>query len=350
MTEKIDTDRQEDSEKLRSEPEREADRKIEALELELANLQPGVQVILERLRPSWCKGQLEKITVTEEGLDLDYMIRNWGGQLISVKIIGKGGRIAGSHSVELYSFEPRRYGKLLKEPNRPGEDDEAGYKPPMPPAVSGPSNEMEMMKNFFEMMNSQRQSEIDTLRTIVAAQLQTQNQAPAPAPSGAPQNPLAELVKAANYYKQLEGLFGPKESALSGEEQFPAQIMDMAKMFLDQGQQPRAQLVDPKITQARPIAPPSKMSPVPPVSAPAPAPVTAIREQSNQKPDIIGALSGMDANSAAETLIMALNKMDPDKQDDTIEAFMDKFKETMPEFFEEDPDRAAEGGDNSGGK
>lgn len=60
-------------------------------------------------------------------------------------------------------------------------------------------------------------------------------------------------------------------------------------------------------------------------------------------------LSVLSANEAAETLIMALGKMDPNKQDDTIEAFMDKFRETMPEFFEDDD--AAEGeGSNSGGK
>lgn len=346
MTEKIDNENQADPNDPRTEPEREADRKIEALELELANLQPGVQVILERLRPSWCKGQLEKLTVSDEGLDLDYIIRTWGGQLISVKIVGKGGRICGSHSVELYTFEPRRFGKILKEPSRPGEDDEAGYQPPPSPQqiVAGPSNELSIMEKVFTLMNAQRQSEIDTLRAIVTAQLQNQvSSTPATAP--AVQDPLRELLKAANTYRQLEGIFGPKETPqLGGEEQFPAQIMEMAKMLFDKsGQQPRAQLVEPQLNP-RPIAPPPKMAPSTPATAP--APVTPIRE----KPDLASMLSGLNANEAAETLIMALGKMDPNKQDDTIEAFMDKFRETMPEFFEEDDSDAAEGGNNSGGQ
>lgn len=340
MTEKNDTEFTEPD--GRTEPEREADRKIEALELELANLQPGVQVILERLRPSWCKGHLEKITVSDEGLDLDYIIRNWGGHLISVKIVQQGGRIRGSHSLELYTFEPRRFGKLLKEPNRPGEDDEAGYQLSTP--ATAPSNDMNMIRDVLGLMNAARQSEVDTLRAIVTAQLQSQAQAPAPAPSTSAPNPLAELVKAANYYKQLDGLFGSKDTPqLTGEEQFPAQIMEMAKMFFDKGgeQQGRARLVDP---QQRTVSPPPQISP----RTSAPAPVIPIKEPSGQKPDISEMISGLSANEAAETLISALGKMDPNKQDDTIEAFMDKFRETMPEFFEDD---AAEGeGSNSGGK
>jgi hypothetical protein len=348
MTEKNDTEFQTEPDDGRTEPERAADRKIEALELELANLQPGVQVILERLRPSWCKGHLEKITVSDEGLDLDYIIRNWGGHLISVKIVQQGGRIRGSHSLELYTFEPRRFGKLLKEPHRPGEDDEAGYQPPAP--TPAPSNDMNVMREVFGLMNAARQSEVDTLRAIVTAQLQSQAQAPAPAPSTSAPNPLAELVKAANYYKQLDGLFGSKDTPqLTGEEQFPAQIMEMAKMFFDKGgEQPRARLVDPQ-AQQRPVSPPPQISPR--TSAPAPAPVIPIKEPSGgQKPDIAGMLSGLSANEAAETLIMALGKMDPNKQDDTIEAFMDKFRETMPEFFEDDDDAAEGEGSNSGGK
>lgn len=348
MEEKIERNNEID---VRTEPERAADRKIETLEMELANLQPGVQVILERLRPSWCKGQLEKITIGDEGLDLDYLIRTWGGHLLSVKIVGTGGRIKGSHTVELYTFEPRRYGKTLRQPGMGDDEDETGIvMQSAAPPTQNPFNSFETFKGMMEMMNQSRQSEIDTLRSILAIQLQQNQTAPAPSAVAAA-NPMSELLKAANYYKQLEGLFGPKEP-VAAEDQFPGQIMEMAKMFFEsRGQNPPAQLTDPR--------PAPKLSAVRPVSVPPPAPppVSATPKPA-QNPssmsgppqnDVVSQLSGMDPNSAAETLILALNRMKPEQQDRTIEAFMDKFRETMPEFFEEDED-AADEEDKSGGQ
>lgn len=323
MDEKIDNkDREID---IRSAPQIETDRKVEALELELAQLQPGVQVIIERLRPGWCKGQLEKVTVGDEGLDLDYLIRTWGGHLLSIKIVGSRGQIRGSHTVELYSWPPRRNGKLLRAPNFE-QDEEAGIATPSPPAAQ--PFPAEMFGRFFDMMNAQRQSEVDTLRQMLLAQMQMQSAAPA---SPSPQkDPLAELVRASKYYQQLKGLFGESSpQPASSEDALPSQIMDMAKMFFEERKQPRAALTDP--SPGRQLAPPSKQPSPPPKNAT----VTPIPIRDT---DLSSQISGMSPDAAADTLITALGKMDPDKQDRTIESFLDKFRTEMPEFFEDAAD------------
>jgi hypothetical protein len=330
MDEKIDN--QDHEIDLRTAPEIETDRKVESLEVELAQLQPGVQVIIERLRPAWCKGQLEKITVGDEGLDLDYLIRMWGGHLLSIKIVGSRGRIKGSHTVELYSWPPRRNGKILRAPNFEG-DDEAGIANP-PPLAAQPFPS-EMFGRFFDMLNKQRQSEVDTLRQMLLAQMQMQSSAPTLSPS--PQkDPLAELVKASKYYNQLKGLFGESQPA-SSEDALPAQIMDMAKMFFEERKQPRAALTDPP--SGRQLAPQFS-----PPSKPKNATVTPIPRRDT---DLSTQISGMSPDAAADTLITALGKMDQDKQDKTIESFLDKFRNEMPEFFEDDA--ADDDVGNSGG-
>ena len=242
MTENEDNRIEREENDPRNEPEREADRKIEALETELASLQAGVQVIIERLRPSWCKGQLEKLTIGDEGLDLDYLIRTWGGNLLSVKICGKGGRIHGSHTVELYTFDPRRHGKILRAPNRNEDDEDIAPAPLMAPP---PSPEIALFPKMLEMMEAQRQSEMETLRAILLAQNQS--------------------------------------------------------------------------APARPIENPN---------------VTPLRGAD----DIVSQISAMDPNLAADTLITALGKMPGNRQEETIAAFMERFQDTMPDYFEEDDD------------
>lgn len=321
MTENEDNRIEREENDPRNEPEREADRKIEALETELASLQAGVQVIIERLRPSWCKGQLEKLTIGDEGLDLDYLIRTWGGNLLSVKICGKGGRIHGSHTVELYTFDPRRHGKILRAPNRNEDDEDIA-----PAPLMAPQPEIALFPKMLEMMEAQRQSEMETLRAILLAQNQS---APAPAPAF---GGVGELLKMAGAFNQLKDMFRTEQPLATAEEAFPAQIMDMAKMFLESKREPRPRLVPPTTgPNEGPGAPPLRRMPARPIENPN---VTPLRGAD----DIVSQISAMDPNLAADTLITALGQMPGNRQEETIAAFMERFQDTMPDYFEEDDD------------
>ena len=305
--------------------EQVAEDKIFALERELALLQPGTAVILERLKPSWCKGQLEKVTIGDDGLDLDYLIRTWGGHLLSLKIVGSGNRIKGSHTVELYTFEPRRWGKKLIAPNRMDDDESPPIQNPVmmqPP----PSQELALIPQFLEMLNTSRQNEMDTLRTLLLNQQQQQ-----PAPAATPMGGIGDIVKMATAMNQLKEMFRAEKSTDDQPEQFPAQVMDMVKVFLDsKNSQPQTRLVAP-VQQVPQQAPPPSRARVP-VAVPSPP----LQGNSTSKPmneqDIISNITAMAPAHAAETLITALGKMPPDKQSECLAEFMGRFNESVPEY------------------
>lgn len=299
---------------LRSATEKKAAEKIESLENELATLQPGVQVILERLRPSWCKGQLEKITIGEDGLDLDYLIRTWGGHLISVKVIGEGSRIRGSHSVELYTFDPRRYGKLIRAPNS---DDTAETLPNHPLVNSAPPVDSGLLPQMIEIMNQQRQSEIDTLKTLLLAQQQQAQLAQPTAPSMS--NNFTEVLKMAKTVEQLKDMFGSKDApSVDSDTEFTSQIMGLlGGMFSKDQQQPKGGLVPPINNPIQAQKPP------PPTRIPT---ITPIRDR-----NVIQEISSMPPDKAAETLIASLGTMDPEKKDQTIMEFMKRYDQFQSE-------------------
>lgn len=323
---------------FRTEPERMADDKIEMLEAELAALQPGVQVIIERLKPSWCKGQLEKLTVDEDGLDIDYLIQNWGGQLLSIKIIGQGNRIRGSHSVELYSFEPRRYGKLLRPPNAPN-DDEPSTVAGNPVVVQSPpaQDNSEFMIRMMDMLNAQRQSEVETLRLM----LQQQQSAPAPSPA---YGGVTDFLKMATAFNKVKEIFQSDQQPMSSnpDEMFPMQIMDLVGKFIQTPDAQRAPLVPP---QQKPAPAPSPPIPATlPRSNPTPAPFTSIRQDGG---DLVTQISQMEPELAADVLLTALGKMPPEKQEAAFEIMRSRFEKIFPELFDyfededEEPDDAA---------
>lgn len=308
---------------IRTEPERVADDKVEALERELAALQPGVQVVIERLKPTWCKGQLEKLTVDDDGLDLDYLIQNWGGQLLSIKIIGAGGRIRGSHSVELYSFEPRRYGKLLRAPNKPDEE-ETTAPAQNPVVVHPPAQDASLMGKMFDMLNAQRASEVETLRLLLTQQQLTS--APAPAQTF---NGVGELLKLAGAFNKLKDMFQSEQPQAMGnpDDMFPMQMMDMLGKFIDNRQQPRGQLVPPQQPQGQP-------SQGPPLPAAAAKVTTPTRQGHPGGEDMIAQFQTLPPEKAADVLMTALGRMPPEKQQAAFDVMKDRFYKFMPEIFD----------------
>lgn len=303
---------------LRTESERVADAKIENLNLELANLQAGAKLIIERHRPSWCKGHLESITVGDEGIDLDYLIKTWGGHLLSIKVIGQGNRIRGSHSIELYSFEPRKYGKLIRAPHTDDDDPPPPSPAPQAPVVVQQNPDNGLLQKMLEMMLNQQAQQAETFRTLL---LQSAQQSAIP-PSSPPVQTVAgfgEMLKMINVFNKLKETFqsdNPSPGSVDTDG-IPGQIMDMAKMFFA-NREP-----DPKI--------------IPPQGSVRPAQILQQPRQpqrSQQPNDLISQLAVLNPNQAADTLLTALGRMDPSRQQKVLGIMRDKFYSTMPEFFD----------------
>jgi hypothetical protein len=309
-------------------PEQVMEDKISRLEHELANIQPGVQVIIERLQPSWCRGQLEKLTIGDEGLTVDYLIQKWGGHLLSIKIIGKKGRLRGQHTVELYTFDPRKYGKQLKAPFS-DDSSEPSVQSPAPVIVQN-NQANEIMLKCMEMMAMQQKSQIDTLTAILQSKIQADAVASAAVPTTSGNQTWKSMLDMVTGFQKLKSVFAEMSPAPTGdlEEAFPSQIMDMLKMAMGQGNQ-RANITQPK---PPPNLPPSRQ-PIQvnnnPTAAPAPAPL-------NDKKNLAVEISNLSSDKAAETILDAIALMPKGKQERAMQAFWTAFQDTMSDAADDE--------------
>lgn len=334
----------------RTESEKEYDRQIERLDSFFAGVQPGVTLLIERLKPSWCSGLLEEITVTDEVIDLQYFIDNWGGELLTVKVRGKGGKLKGSYKVPLHSYPPLRYGQRLypyKKGERFQEDDLQKDNPaPSPPVVVNPPQSAVLEKIVaslpsilpFLMQWLQQAEERRRNDMAIFMQMAKQN-------SGG--GGIKDLSNLGTVYTQLAEVFRQQGAGGDGgggnELDFVPQALDIVKMVLQPGGGEKAQpikggLTPPAMSSPRAIsAPPerpanvtkltTKTAPAPSLSSSAPAPS-----------DLVSNITALPPNEAAETIIAALGRMEPSKRDAAIGHFLTEFNSTMGEGGEEEID------------
>lgn len=298
----------------RSESEKQRDAEIDRLDTFFAGLQPGVTLLVERLKPSWCAGLLEEITVQkDEEIGLDYFIETWGGEVLSVKIRGAGGRLSGSYKIQLGSYPPLLLGEPLKRHDRreifgKKEGEQMGQAPAAPVVVN-PSNALEKMIQAIPalipivtawMQNAEtRRKEEQQHRDTMMLQMMKMN-----ANSG-----IGDITKIGAAMGQLQQIFSQNAAGGGGEGsdgmEFIPQALDVLKMVLGPGQQQQK------------AAPTHRLSPPrggggPPAAASAPkvAKVTPIKQGTN----LAQSLSDLDPESAANTVMDALALMPPDKQ------------------------------------
>lgn len=354
---------------IRTAQEIAEDERVNKLMETLSSLQAGNRVIIERLRPSWCKGQLETLTVGPEGLDLEYLIRTWGGDVLSLKVLDSHGKMTGSITVELYSWPTRRLGKIIKDPKFQDDEDTPSTPAiasttqtpadPVSPLGTGPDHFMRML----ELLNAQRQSEVETLRALLVHQMQNQTPPPAPASTNGASSirDMAAMFKAFGELREVvQGDLTPPGEA---GEQLPGQVMNLLQMFLAQkANEPKPQLTGPTMRSAPPSRP-SRPSPILPGSSPAPFPEVQLpapaqsTEQSNvtnlrAAEPLDEQLANLPPDAAAHTLIAALARMPISKREATLGTFMQEFNDTMasPEdrFDCEYEDDAAENDEQRG--
>lgn len=287
---------------IRTPSERAADQQVERLEEFFASIQSGSRILIERLRPSWCSGLLEEITVTDD-LALEYFIENWGGQLLSVKIRGTGGKIHGRYLIPLYTYDPLRWGKILKQPNIGDR-----YDPQSVPTTNQPQqivlpNPPEpksdpMIPLLMQMLQGQRNREIELMNALMNARQSPQ--------SGANFGDLAAL---GTTFTQLREVFRNTESGGDDMTALLPQVIDVIK----------------GITNKTPSAPPIPSKLVAPrITNPPPATVTPLRAP-NPNPDIAQTIADMPAEQAAKTLIRALGTMNENKRAEAIKIFVPMF-------------------------
>ena len=320
-----------DTEPAQNDGDKAHEEQIVRLDNFFSSLQPGVSILIERLKPTWCSGLLEEIQITEDGIDLDYMIETWGGQLLAVKMRGKGGRlVGGSYKVPLYSYPPLRYGQKLKpydrgerfmngEPPTPVQNSPVvvNQPPGLEKILSAIPAIMPLITSVMERSEARNQQNMQMMMAMLRS-----NQG-----SG-----LADISKIGTVMTQLNDLFKQNSSSgdQMGEIDFMTQAMDVMKMFLDKPKQPQPQ----SIPQARLTGPTSKntknargqLSGQSPIQD-KPDKITELNPSSS----IAAEIAKMSPELISDTLLNSISKMSPEKRDATIANFIGEFQNFMEE-------------------
>jgi hypothetical protein len=315
----------------RLESEKQRDAEIERLDSFFAALQPGVSLLIERLKPSWCAGLLEEITIQkDEEIGLDYFIETWGGEVLSVKIRGAGGKLTGSYKIPLASYPPLLLGEPLKRSSKKeifGIGKEEKLESPSPSqssVVVNPSNAVEKMVQAIPaliplvtawMQNAEnRRKEEQQHRDTMMLQMMKMN-----ANSG-----IGDITKIGAAMGQLQQIFksnggdGGGGEGMDGMEFIP-QALDVLKMVLGPGQQKQAPMR---------LAPPPKGRPPVKSTVTNVTPIKPDTEQ-NTGQNLSQSLADLDPESAANTVMDALALMSPDKQTAALAHISGQYDSTM---------------------
>lgn len=305
---------------IRTPTERVQDDQIDRLEEFFSVIQPGTRLLIERLKPSWCQGLLEEIVVTEENIDLSYFIQTWGGHLLSGKIRDKTGKIRGSYLIPLYTYDPLRWGKRLPHPNQGDRFDPPSgesIQKNSPVIVQQPNPQPDILSALpalFSMFDQQRQVEMQLMSQLLA-----NRNTPAVQPSG-----IQDLANLGNTFKQLQDIFRTDTNSSGDDMAFMPQIIDALKMVLPSGSSSK----EPK---------PSKLiGPGPTTNTLPPATITPLRSPNSG--DVANALTEMDPDTAAKTLLTAIGRMPAGKREEALRIFLSEFQDYQEDEDEDEED------------
>lgn len=208
----------------RSKQAKKDDEKWERAEKILSTVRSGWSLSIYRTKPSWCASFLEKIDLDDdEPVDMEYLIQEWGGQILVVRLHDEQGKYRGAATVKLMAYPVRHHGKRLRRSDLLDDDFEQ-YKEnqttPLTPQQNHnqhpnqPQNPQVDMMNLLGVMQKARKEDLNLLQAIYQSHDQGQ-----PPPQGqSRKSALREMVEMGNTYKQLQGVFGQPQPTNSGEQ------------------------------------------------------------------------------------------------------------------------------------
>lgn len=87
------------------------------LQAQLVSLGEGCQLRIQRIEPSWCDGLLETKSFVDpaEPINLDDIIKRWGGQKLRLQLLDRRGQIKGGATISCRSWRPRVKGHEITE-------------------------------------------------------------------------------------------------------------------------------------------------------------------------------------------------------------------------------------------
>jgi hypothetical protein len=294
------------------------EKKWEQAEQILATVRSGWSLYIFRSKPSWCSGYLERVELGEdEPIDMDYLIEEWGGQVLQLKLADEQGKFRGNAAVKLMSYPVRHHGVRLRRSDlmqddydhfssaRKQADQISLLQQQLDPrllATNAANPQLEMM-NLLKVMQSARKEDLHLLQMIYQANK---------GGSGVPgQNPMKDMLNTAKAYSEMQKIFGGNNNS---NEQQP-QNEDMA-LLTTVGDIAKAVINRPKGDVVKSL-------PNPRISEPKPEqyPPQQVPNQIGSDSEISGAMANMTPERVNEILLTSLQKMPDDKREKVFEVF-----------------------------
>lgn len=300
------------------------DTKLEKAERMLASIKGGWSLTISRIRPGWCSGYLERIECTEdEPIDMDYIIEQWGGKMLRLRLCDERGTYRGGADMNLQAYPPKFRGTVMhnNEAN-PTQNKTSAPTIVQQPAAAAQPNLIELLG----LMSKTRNQDINTLRTLL-------DQAQ-PQPQYAPQqggfSGIDDMINFASKFKQLQELMGNFGGG-GGEPAEDAGILgsigEVLKMFNQTKQVAVPQPVPKTRRSAHVVSPhgpqPAQNRPIPPKPA----------QNVPQCSDLSSVLAELDADDYKNTFLTSLQQMPDDKRNQILADFMEN---GLPDDLEEE--------------
>lgn len=285
------------------------------LERLLSSLERGWKVVILRQQPTWCRGHLETIEYfgeDDEPIDIDYLIRTWGGSRLHLKIHNESGQWLGGGSVSLFSYPPKVRGKILKEEDMIGAN--IGHAATVIPAVHNQGIDIGKILDILSKKGSGFDA-ANMVKLIEIAQNRNLAQPAAPPPQ---QNPMEQMIQMATAFKQMQQIFGGGDfgSGGGGDGDNLAPIAaEVVKALVQKKQSPpsRGALLPPQPQSA-------------PIEKPKPLPSRPKQKTDNGElktiTQLANKISNMDPDDAAGVVFLALDGMDEKKRAAAMQSFL----------------------------
>lgn len=311
----------EDNKETKKQRQRD-EKKWEQAEQILATVRSGWSLYIFRSKPSWCSGYLERIELgDEEPIDMDYLIEEWGGQVLQLKLADEGGKFRGNATVKLMSYPVRFHGARLRRSdllqddydhftnNRKQSDQISLLQQQLDPRLlnlqgQGGNTQLETMQ-LLKVMQSARKEDLALLQMIYQA-----NKGGGGG-GGNQQNPMKDMLSTVKAYSEMSKIFsgGEKKEPQNEDMALLSTVSDIAQAVLNRPKGPvktlpQSQISQPTQPQYAPRNP--SQTPPPPIGSESSA---------------TGANTDVSPAEFTDTLLTSLQKMPDDKREQVFEEF-----------------------------
>ncbi len=335
----------------RSLPRSNEDVKLEKTRIMLESIKPGWSMAIERKQPGWCGGYLERVECTEdEPLDIEYIIEQWGGKLMRLRILDERGRYTGGCDLNLRAYPPKFRGVVISQEviDHPGITKSGPAPVPVPELQQNPPAPQSKQPNLIELLGILQKTRSQDLATLKMLFTDVQQPQPVYQQQTGSLGGIDEVIHFAEKFKQLQVLFGSSAGGAAPEDETTSVLGSIAQIaqMLQRTPETPAKVKSPSRVVAPQQNPRQKVQPQ-----------VNPQQQEPSKPEngeqLADMLANMDEDRYRQIFLTSLQKMPQDKSGRIISDLMesgapnnndveeweeDEYDDEEPEGYEESED------------